>query len=58
VRTPSEAETRPRVRIALERGAVSPEGRPTLERGEVSVVRRRAPRARQSFARGVPGPTA
>jgi hypothetical protein len=40
----SEEETRPR-------------GRPALERGGVSVVRHRAPRARRSFARGVSGPT-
>jgi hypothetical protein len=40
----SEAEIRPR-------------GCPALERGGVSVVRRRAPRARRRFARGVPRPT-
>jgi hypothetical protein len=44
VQPSSEAESRPR-------------GRPALERGGVSVVRHRAPRARRSFARGVSGPT-
>jgi hypothetical protein len=44
-RASSEAESRPRVRIALERGGVSPEGASD-------------PRARRSFARGDSSPRA
>jgi hypothetical protein len=65
VRASSEAEPHSRGRPSLERGGNSlegrpvlerggtlPEGRPALERGEVSFVRCRAPRVKQSFARG------
>jgi hypothetical protein len=67
VRTSSETESHPRGRPALERGGVSPpgggvqpsseaesrpRGRLPLERGGVSLVRRRVPRARRSFAKG------
>jgi hypothetical protein len=56
----------PRVRWSLALGGVQPSSeaefrprrRPALERGGVSVVRRWAPRAKRSFTRGVPGPTA
>jgi hypothetical protein len=65
-RASSEAETRPRARISLERDGVSPEGgvQPSseaescprggaaLERGGVSPEGARSPRARRSFTRG------
>jgi hypothetical protein len=53
----------PRARRSFTRGGVQPSsevefrprGRPAPERGRVSVVRRWAPRAKRSFARGAPG---
>jgi hypothetical protein len=56
-RASSETESNPRGRPALERGGVPPEGGPALERGGVPAVRRCAPRAKRSFARGVSGLT-
>jgi hypothetical protein len=63
---PPEGAHNPRARRSLARGDIQPSseeelcprGHPALERGGVSVVWRRVPRARRSFARGVPGPAA
>jgi hypothetical protein len=49
VRASSEAEPHPRVRPALERGGVSPEGASTLERGGISPEGASNPRARRGI---------